>query len=85
MNMAEQNNSQGGSSERGFAAMDEDEQREIASKGGSMSPGNFKNDPERAAEAGREGGKASAESRGQDGQGGSSGDSGGGQGGSGGR
>jgi general stress protein YciG len=29
------------------------------SKGGSNSPGNFKNDPERAAEAGRKGGEAS--------------------------
>ncbi|HEY0629025.1 MAG TPA: KGG domain-containing protein, partial [Sphingomicrobium sp.] len=33
--------------------MDEDEQREIAS--GSASGGNFANDPERAAEAGRKG------------------------------
>ncbi len=44
-------------SRRGFASMDEDKQREIASKGGKESPGNFKNDPERAAEAGRKGGQ----------------------------
>jgi general stress protein YciG len=31
---------------------------EIGSKGGQVSPGNFKNDPERAAEAGRKGGQA---------------------------
>jgi general stress protein YciG len=51
-------------SNRGFAAMDEDQQREIASKGGKSqgkenNPGNFANDPERAAEAGRKGGQAS--------------------------
>jgi general stress protein YciG len=43
---------------RGFAAMDEETQRKIASKGGKSqgkenNPGNFANDPERAAEAGR--------------------------------
>ncbi len=43
---------------RGFAGMDADKQREIASKGGSASPGNFKNDPERASEAGRKGGSS---------------------------
>ena len=48
--MAEDNKRGGGSSERGFASMDPEKQREIASKGGSESPGNFKNDPERAAE-----------------------------------
>jgi general stress protein YciG len=76
--MAEQDRgSQGnGSSQRGFAAMDEDERRDIASEGGSASGGNFKNDPERAAEAGRKGGEA----RGQDGSqgGGSQGGQGGG-------
>jgi hypothetical protein len=35
-------------SERGFATMDEDEQREIASNGGSASGGNFANYPDRA-------------------------------------
>jgi uncharacterized protein len=43
-------------SNRGFASMDEKKQREIASKGGQASGGNFANDPERAAEAGRKGG-----------------------------
>ena len=48
--MANQGNNQGGSSSnRGFAGMDEEKQREIASKGGSASGGNFANDPERAA------------------------------------
>jgi general stress protein YciG len=41
---------------RGFAAMDEKKQREIASKGGKASGGNFKNDPERARKAGKKGG-----------------------------
>lgn len=44
---------------RGFAAMDPQKQREIASKGGKVSGGNFANNRERAAEAGREGGRAS--------------------------
>lgn len=46
-------------SRRGFASMDEDRQREIASKGGQESGGNFANDRERAAEAGRKGGQHS--------------------------
>lgn len=50
-------NNQNQSSERGFASMDKDKQREIASEGGKASGGNFKNDPERAAEAGRKGGE----------------------------
>jgi general stress protein YciG len=33
--------------------------REARSKGGQNSPGNFKNDPERASEAGRKGGQRS--------------------------
>lgn len=45
--------------QRGFASMDRERQREIASKGGQASPGNFKNNPGRAAEAGRKGGQAS--------------------------
>ena len=45
-----------GPSGRGFAGMDREKQREIASKGGSASGGNFKNDPERASVAGRKGG-----------------------------
>lgn len=43
-------------SKRGFAAMDEDKQREIASAGGKKSGGNFKNNPQRASEAGKKGG-----------------------------
>ena len=39
--------------------MDEDRQRDISSKGGQMSGGNFKNDPARASEAGRKGGESS--------------------------
>ena len=42
---------------RGFAAMSDRKQRQIASKGGSASGGNFKNDPQRASEAGRKGGQ----------------------------
>ncbi len=45
-------------SNRGFASMDDKKQRDIASKGGQASGGNFKNDPERAAEAGRKGGQS---------------------------
>ena len=51
-------------SNRGFAAMDEEQQREIARKGGQSqgkenNPGNFANDPERASAAGRKGGQSS--------------------------
>ena len=46
-------------SNRGFASMDEDKQRDIASKGGQASGGNFANNPQRASEAGRKGGEAS--------------------------
>jgi len=45
----------GNTSNRGFASMDSDKQREIASKGGKASGGNFKNDRERASEAGKKG------------------------------
>ncbi len=48
--------SQQGKSNRGFASMDDDKQREIASKGGQASGGNFKNDREKASEAGKKGG-----------------------------
>ncbi len=48
-----------GKSKRGFASMDQAKQREIASKGGKASGGNFKNNPERASIAGKKGGKAS--------------------------
>lgn len=43
-------------SARGFAAMDPAKQKEIASKGGKASGGNFKNDPRRASAAGKKGG-----------------------------
>ena len=46
-------NQKGDTSKRGFGSMDDDKQREIASQGGKQSGGNFKNDPQRAAEAGR--------------------------------
>ncbi|MHB1864804.1 MAG: con-10 family general stress protein [Candidatus Saccharimonadales bacterium] len=45
-------------SDRGFASMDEDKQREIASKGGKASGGNFANDRQRASEAGKKGAAA---------------------------
>lgn len=41
---------------RGFAAMDPELQRKIASKGGKASGGNFKHDRQKAQEAGRKGG-----------------------------
>ena len=47
-------------SKRGFASMEDDKQREIAAKGGKESGGNFKNDPHRAAEAGKKGGRESS-------------------------
>jgi general stress protein YciG len=53
---------QSGKSRRGFAAMDQAKQREIASKGGQASGGNFKNNPARASEAGRKGGERSQSS-----------------------
>jgi len=45
-------------SQRGFASMDENKQREIASKGGKASGGKFKKGDERAREAGRKGAEA---------------------------
>lgn len=51
-----------GKSRRGFAAMDEDRQREIASKGGKAAHESGRAhefDSEEAREAGRKGGKAS--------------------------
>lgn len=47
-----------GGARRGFAAMPEEKQRAIASKGGKASGGNFARDRERAAEAGRKGGES---------------------------
>ncbi len=48
---------------RGFAGMDEEKRRAIASKGGRSqgkenNPGNFANNPKRAQEAGRKGGQS---------------------------
>jgi len=43
---------------RGFAAMGAERQREIASRGGKASGGNFANDTVRAAAAGRKGGES---------------------------
>ena len=63
--MAEKNRNSG---RQGFASMDQEKQREIASKGGQSqgkanNPGNFANDPARAAEAGRQGGQARGQAR----------------------
>jgi len=51
-----------GTKNRGFASMDPEKQRAIASKGGKSqgkdnNPGNFANDREKASEAGRKGGQ----------------------------
>lgn len=43
---------------QGFASMDDDKQRDIASKGGSASGGNFAKDPQRASDAGKKGAEA---------------------------
>jgi general stress protein YciG len=45
-------------SNRGFASMDDSKQREIASKGGKASGGNFANDRQKASEAGKKGAEA---------------------------
>lgn len=45
-------------SDRGFASMSSEKQREIASKGGRASGGNFKYDRQRASEAGKKGAEA---------------------------
>jgi hypothetical protein len=55
-------------SRRGFASMNAEMQREIASKGGQSqgkenNPGNFANDREKAREAGRKGGEAHGANR----------------------
>lgn len=52
-------------SNRGFASMDEEKQRKIASEGGKAqgkenNPANFANDKEKARKAGEEGGKQSS-------------------------
>lgn len=43
---------------QGFASMDEDQRREIASEGGQASGGSFKKGSKRASEAGRKGAEA---------------------------
>lgn len=43
---------------RGFASMDKDKVKKIASMGGRVSGGNFKNNPDRARAAGKKGGQA---------------------------
>ena len=58
-----------GKSERGFASMDEEKQREIARKGGESVPDekrSFSQDRELAAEAGRKGGEESGGGRNRD-------------------
>ena len=50
--------------DRGFASMDEQKQKDIASKGGQSqgaenNPGNFANDKQKASEAGKKGGQNS--------------------------
>ena len=50
-------------SNKGFAAMDEEKQREIAKKGGRSqgqqdNSGNFANDPQKASDAGQKGGQS---------------------------
>jgi general stress protein YciG len=49
----------GNTSKRGFASMDPEKQRAIASKGGKASGGNFANDRKKAREAGKRGGERS--------------------------
>lgn len=52
---------QGDTSNRGFASMDPEKQREIARKGGESVPAeerSFSKDPELASEAGRKGGES---------------------------
>lgn len=46
-----------GKSKRGFAGMDADKQREIASKGGRSSGGQFKAGDERTRKAAKKGGE----------------------------
>lgn len=50
-------------SNKGFGAMSKEKVSKIASMGGRMSGGNFKNNPEKAREAGRKGGKARSRNR----------------------
>lgn len=56
-------NQKDNTSNRGFASMDSDKQKEIASKGGKASGGNFAQDREKASEAGKKGGQSSQSGR----------------------
>ena len=54
----------GNTSNRGFASMDDEKQRKIASEGGRSqgkenNPANFANDRKKAREAGKKGGESS--------------------------
>jgi uncharacterized protein len=69
MMLEENQNQGGGSSNRGFASMDEDKQREIASKGGKAAHEKgtaHEFTSEEAREAGRKGGKARGGSQNQE-------------------
>lgn len=71
--------SSSGASNRGFASMDDEKQREIASKGGKSVPAeerSFAKDPQMAAEAGRKGGESSQGGGGQESGGRGGGDQG---------
>lgn len=62
----ENENQNNGTSRRGFASMDEEKQREIASKGGKAAHEKgtaHEFDSQEAAEAGRKGGQARAQNR----------------------
>lgn len=77
----QQDNNRGNTSNRGFASMDEQKQKEIASKGGQSVPPekrSFSQDRELASEAGKKGGE---NSHGGNQSGGQRGAQGGGQGG----
>lgn len=50
-------------SKRGFASMDQEKRKRIASMGGKKSKGNFAHNHQRAAEAGRKGGLNSHKNR----------------------
>lgn len=61
-NQNNQNEDRNQNTERGFAGMDDDKQRQIAAKGGASVPDekrSFSQDRELAAEAGRKGGQHS--------------------------
>ncbi len=64
--MADRNDTRNNKSQRGFAAMDDEQQREIASKGGRAAHAKgtaHEFTPEEAREAGRKGGEAVSQDR----------------------